>query len=260
MTDIDRHISAFTRYVDRFRNGDAALLDVFDFKYEHSLRVLENACQITESLSIPENRARLCHIAALVHDIGRFPQYTRYKTLDDQRSEDHGLLGSREVLDNRLPAGLDEDELRVVAESVLLHNKRSLPADLPEDVRFIVSVVRDADKLDIIKVLLGRLHSAGQSSSELTLNLKPHPTAYTTAVFDDVMNGRNAPYDRLCWANDLTIAMCAWVYDLNFPVSRTILVDQGLLDRLFDALPRLPEMGVLERRIRAFLGTGRDAV
>lgn len=54
---------------------------------------------IHKELKLTEEKIRLAALIGLLHDIGRFEQYTKYNTFSDKLSADHADLGEK-TLDN----------------------------------------------------------------------------------------------------------------------------------------------------------------
>ncbi|MEI6125426.1 MAG: HD domain-containing protein, partial [Pseudomonadota bacterium] len=248
--DIEAFIEVFTSYAENFRQGSQEDLINIDHKLTHSLRVLQNARVIVRSLHLGSACSHTALLAALFHDIGRFPQYFRHKTFLDAQSEDHGLLGAKTLQQTKFLSGLDSKKQKEIIGAVFLHNRYHLPKHVAENIRLITNIVRDADKLDILPSVISNLAPDSDRNPAITLHLAPHPAAYTETVYLDVMAGRMAKYEELRWLHDFTITLCGWVFDLNFPASRQLFVEQGYLESLIGNLPETPEIQALEQRIR----------
>ena len=250
LPDIESYVGMFNSYGEKFRQESPEDLVNFDQKIQHSLRVLAYAKVIVASLHLDSDCGNAALLAALFHDIGRFPQYARYRTFLDTKSENHGLLGAKALRQTKFLAGLDSEKQKAVTGAVLLHNCYHLPKRVPEEVRLITNIVRDADKLDILPTVISNLAPGSDQNPAITLHLEPHPTAYTETVYRDVMAGRMAKYRELRWLHDFTITLCGWVFDLNFPAARQLFVERGYLDSLIENLPETPKINALAERIR----------
>lgn len=224
-----------------------------DIKREHSFRVLDNASSIVDALDLAPRYAELCRLAALYHDLGRFPQYRRYKTFLDAASKSHGVLGAIAIRQRGLFPELDETERTMVKAAVLLHNRRFVPLNIPDEIRCMTRIVRDADKLDIMRVMLEHFTVKSGQNSVVTLHVKEHPTAYTPVVYAGVMAKKRGDYRQLVWVNDFKLLLCGWVYDLNFPISRIIFRERDYLGRIVSTLPDNEEIRALARQIGAYL-------
>ncbi len=257
MADLEARKRWFNAFVDDFRHGDPDDLRNVQLKHEHSLQVLAIAERIAAS-STPDSRLRrLCLVAALFHDCGRFPQYVTYRTFNDTESINHGELGAR-VLRGHPEAleGLDSEGRRFVLGTVFLHNRKSLPAMLPEPLRHMLRVVRDSDKLDIMRVMLEHFDPAKPKNPVATLRLVDDPERHTPAILDAAMRQTTPDYGQMRWLNDFKLLLLAWAFDLGFAASRKEFQERGYLERLAAVLPRRPEFEALLGRVRTYLNNG----
>ncbi len=247
--DLTRLKQWFNNYVDGFarRSGDARSL--IELKRDHSLRVHENALQLTDSIRIAPHTRSAARIAALLHDVGRFEQFDRYRTFNDRASVDHGRLGFSVLRRERVLAQAEPSQRRTILLTVLMHNRRRLPPKLASDLQQCLAVVRDADKLDIFAVLLDHLESDGRSDPTVALDLPAHPTRYSSGILEQVSRGRLVNAADMAWQNDFKLLLASWVYDLNFPWTARALKERGLLERLFQILPDTEQMKELEQKI-----------
>lgn len=83
----------FGRYVQKTCIGDKQFYSAIQIKVRHSHKVAEVILDISESLGLNIQGRCLAEIIAILHDIGRFEQYTRYHTYSDIKSENHAVLG-----------------------------------------------------------------------------------------------------------------------------------------------------------------------
>ncbi|MFA6810903.1 MAG: HD domain-containing protein [Desulfoplanes sp.] len=246
----------FKDYAGRFRQEKIFDQENIDLKVDHSLRVLDEARGITGHESFSDHETWLTHMAALLHDVGRFVQYDTYKTYSDPQSVDHGDLG-REVLEKEGVLGdLPKIDQHVILEAVRLHNKKDLPEDITEPLGRVTRAVRDADKLDIVPVVLSRVGPGCPDNPVLRLGLGRDPEKYTQDVFDQVQGLHMVEYQSMRWVNDFKLLLASWSYALNYSWSRKQVLDRNYLDRLFALLPDTPAFGGLYDTLVAHLCIG----
>jgi len=217
--DIEALRERFLAYAEAFATREPGQEAHYRLKIEHSLRVLGLAQEIARQERLAPDTAELTAMAALFHDTGRFPQLRQYRTFSDQLSENHARLGVR-----------------------------ALPERLPEPLSAVTRAVRDADKLDIIPLLLEHLENAPVLDPVVCLGVTRDPVRYSPALLEDLEQGRLASYSQIRYENDLRLLAAGWTYDLNYTASRRIFIRQGLLERLFRTLP--PEERLLRLRLR----------
>ncbi|WP_462323490.1 HD domain-containing protein [Desulfoplanes sp.] len=235
--DIQDYQDWFLAYAARFGQKQPKDQENIDLKVDHSLRVLAEARGITAHGGFGPEAARLVHLCALLHDVGRFSQYDRFKTYCDPLSVDHGDLG-REVLESEdILDGLDGGVRTIILEAVRLHNKKELPDDLGEPLGRITRAVRDADKLDIVPVVLAKLAPGAPDNPVIRLGLDPDPVRFTPSVFDQVAAREMVEYTSMRFVNDFKLLLVSWSYALSFSWTRGQVLERGYLDRLFGLLP-----------------------
>ena len=261
MQDISSHKFFFTAFFESFllrEQEDSAPLRL---KYEHSIRVLEHVEQLLKDeefeaaavclpLPVPLlERAAL--LAALYHDVARFPQFYCWRTFRDKSSVDHGRFGVK-ILKSEAALRAERQELRRLVQSALvLHNRYCLPPKLPPEIRLITDAVRDADKLDICRVFAAHLTSGEPRSSTVLLAVKDDPKLYSPQVIEDALARRVASYGDLQSINDFCVLLGTWQYDLRFAFSRKRLAHEGHLQQLIETLPLLPAFHVVREQILA---------
>lgn len=261
--DLGVHRARFLAFTEEFSDvPDAAPLRL---KVEHSFRVFEHAGRIVKSLdkemSVPKNLRRDvdCRKAALLsslyHDCGRFPQFKEYRTFLDAVSVDHAVLSFR-VARERAFLREEKPEVRQLALcAILLHNRYRLPSMLDPRARFVVDIVRDADKLDILRIMVEHLTAALPEKDAVLLHVKDEPDRWSPNIVQDVMEGRVARYADLRYVNDFRLLLGTWMRELRFSVTRSALAESGLMDAVLAQLPDAealaPALAVLRRQLEA---------
>ncbi len=245
---VDRVAKRFQDFAEPYLSepGDAF---AYRLKVEHTDRVRAIATDIASAACVPERVHLAARIAALLHDVGRFPQYRQYRTFRDAESANHALLSVRHALREDMLSDVPGDIRRLVLGAVFLHNVRTLPTTLPPDILAVARLVRDSDKLDIFSVMIAHFSQEDPEHPEVALHVKPHPTAYSQAVLTGLLNGETGDYRRIVWVNDFKLMVVGWLYDLNFQRSCQLLHDLGYLDTIFESLPKDPQLLDLRRQI-----------
>ncbi|MGQ9920749.1 MAG: HD domain-containing protein [Desulfobacca sp.] len=239
----------FRQFTAAFLRGSAFDLGNVQLKIDHSLRVLELTQCLTTALATPPELGALAHVAALCHDVGRFPQYARFQTFHDQQSLNHALQGVLTLKEQRVLAGLPAAAQKRILAAVACHNRRQLPPHFEPTARYLTNLVRDADKLDIFAVMLTHFAPGAPPNKVVNLGLKVHPDNYTPAILAAVERRQLINYQDMVWVNDFKLLLCSWLYDLNFPFSRKIVQERGYLEQLFASLPQRPEFVHLRQQL-----------
>ena len=211
-----------------------------DLKLHHTMQVLAHARAIVAGGGFPPPLDRACLLAALYHDVARFEQYLRWHTFRDRESCNHGQWGVRLLKRERRLKDEDPAVRKLVLAAVGLHNRFALPAGLPEGMARISHAVRDADKLDILRVMDEHLSGPRPYCPTVVLSLPDDPALHSDKVLDDALAGRVASYADLKSVNDFRVLLGTWFYDMHFPASRARFVAEGHARRLLADLPATP--------------------
>lgn len=251
----------FVEYVAPYNVQD----DKIRLKIEHTYRVAALCEQIAKSLvksaGLTSNDVDMAWFLGMFHDIGRFEQVRRFGTFYDAESIDHAALsaditfgggaenkkevdramGNRTIEDNGtedsfgafiadkvLTATNGSVDMRIAELAIRKHNVYRLPDNLTERERMFCNILRDADKIDILKVCVEEPAEAvyGVTGEELK----------NCSVSDEVMQAfdreetilkalRITPIDKL-------IGHISLVFELVYHESLLTAVKQGYLDRL----------------------------
>ncbi len=251
----------FVEYVAPYNVQD----DKIRLKIEHTYRVAALCEQIAKSLvksaGLTSHDVDMAWFLGMFHDIGRFEQVRRFGTFYDAESIDHAALsaditfgggaenkkevdkamGNRTIEDNGtedsfgafiadkvLAATNSSVDMRIAELAIRNHNVYRLPDNFTERERMFCNILRDADKIDILKVCVEEPAEAvyGVTGEELK----------NCSVSDEVMQAfdreetilkslRITPIDKL-------IGHISLVFELVYQESLLTAVMQGYLDRL----------------------------
>ena len=251
----------FEDYVCQFFSEDPVVQKGIELKAEHTRRVCDVIVDIGETLDLSIEDLCMAEASGLLHDIGRFQQYMQYRTFSDHRSVDHAALGvdvikASRVLDGLVPAIADiivrvalfaDDARRITAEHldadiivrvVRYHNRPFLPLGERERCLFFLKLLRDADKVDIWRVVTDYYKNAGQSRN-LAIEMElPDIDQISDPVYEALMNGQLVQMIDVKTLNDFKLLQIGWIYDVAFPRTFQIVRKKAYLELIRDALPQ----------------------
>lgn len=194
-------------------------------KYYHSIRVMKFAKNIAESLKIEAHNMELAIVAGILHDYGRFEQWKNYKTYSDVDSIDHGdlavdLLFNQNEITNFYN---NNSAYKQLYYAIKFHNKLEIPNDLDDRYLLLCNIVRDADKLDILNLLIENKNLFSEDSCEITDNVKK-----------DFFEEKCINYKEIKNKSDKIILLLAVFYDLKFNYSLDYIKENRIIDKLYD--------------------------
>jgi len=255
---LPEHCLAVLRYAAHHAGRDRRFVRHMRLKVGHTFSVLRQAREIArqeKAFADAVLRRAYC-LAALYHDLGRFPQYARYRTFDDARSVNHGQAASREIALQGFLDGETPEVRRLVRAAAVLHNRLALPENLPERVRIVTQGVRDADKIDAMRVLRKNLEKGAKPDPVVVLHVRNSPE-YSRRMLDAVSSGKLGLYADMATTTDFCLLLCSWFYDLGFDASRRAMLRSGHLDAIIAALPDEPALNSFVGRFYGELGPWR---
>lgn len=240
----------FTKFVRPYlQNAEENERTGIQLKIDHSFDVFKNSQNICDSLPLSTELSETAKIASLFHDTGRFPQYHKYRTFKDSESCNHGTLGARTVVKQKLLNHLPKKQHNTILGAIALHNRSELPGFISEDLRICTKIVRDSDKIDIIKVLIPHLTEVLPGNEVPLMGLTERTGEITPEVLQAVKEGRQGAYQKMCCLNDFRLLLLSWAYDLNFEWSRKEMLKRKYVETLLDQLPDTNQIQALHSPI-----------
>ncbi len=247
-------VDAFNNYTKAYNPEETKI----KLKYEHTFFVAQISDLITENLQLSKEDRDLAWAIGMLHDIGRFEQVKRFGTYKDSISVDHAAFGADLLFkDNLIEKFLDksdctdetqyEEYLHLIEISIRNHNIHHLPEELGERERLFSQIIRDADKVDIMRanvefpleeicnVTSEELYSAGVCDETMEAFLK-HETILRSknmGVADGIMN------------------QIAFIFALYYPISLSLMVERGHIFKLVQFHSQNPEAEEKFDRARA---------
>ena len=176
----------------------------------------------------------------MLHDIGRFEQLRRYGTFSDAESIDHAGFGADLLFQTRQlirDYATDPAKDAVIETAIRNHSVYRLPDDLSEQTRMFCQILRDADKIDILRV---NIEVPLEDIYNVSTDALYHCTV-SPAVMENFDQHRATLSSLKKTPVDHVVGHISLVYELVYPISREIVLTQGYLDKLLQFNSALPE-------------------
>lgn len=251
---LDRLKSWFAGYVAGFYGDDDYINANLRLKDIHTEYVCCEARYIADGIGLTGSDMLIAEVVALMHDVGRFEQFSKYLTYSDRKSVDHSKLAIEIIEKENVLAELDEADRDVVLTAVRLHNLKDLPDGLDEKTLLHCRIIRDADKLDIYRVLLEKykMHLADPEGFKLELE-HPDDDYYSEIMIESLMNEQQIDYNRIKTLNDMKLLLLAMVYDINFKPTFVKIKQEGYLQEIIEMLPGDEEIAKVREKILSYI-------
>ena len=235
MIDRQKALAAFEEYTSNYDISDEKVR----LKIEHTYRVCELCEGIAKASGFDDNEIEIAWLTGLLHDVGRFEQLKRYGTFVDAESIDHAEFGADILFkENKIRDYVDdasEDEL--LEKSVRCHSAYRVPEHYTEREKKFANLLRDADKIDILKVNI--LFPLEEIYNVTTQELKN--CTVTPEVMQAFHEGHAVLRALKKTPVDNVVGHISLVYELVYPVSTQIMYEQGYLEKLMDFHSNLKE-------------------
>ncbi|MFO7863481.1 MAG: HD domain-containing protein [Salinivirgaceae bacterium] len=225
----------FISYTSSFLNNDDT--NAHALKFKHSILVSNLARTIAEKEHFTKQQIENSAICGLLHDIGRFEQFEKYKTFNDKQSEDHAALSAKIIREQKMIADLSQTAQKSILTAIELHNKHTIPVtQLDESTRILAQTIRDADKLDILRIMVEEQKNPKLDTNTLFLNQKAKNN-YSSAITQAIMENKLANLDDMSTSEDFRLIQLSWIFDINFASSFELLHQKNYIYQLIEQLP-----------------------
>ena len=225
----------FHQYYHRFYSDDPTIMGMVEYKEKHSLRVAKNAKDLATSLGLPPSKIDFAELAGLFHDIARAEQ-AHSGTFQDSPAFDHGDVGEDRLQEENILRALPPEDQEILLFAVKYHNKRLVPPVSHEKTLF-TNIVRDADKLDIFRML-----PPVQADHD-----------YSPVLIDYLLQEQVAPYEKVRTQADKRLIRIGWFYDINYVWTLSRLLEEGHADQLLAPLPDTPICTQIKKTLQNYL-------
>ena len=239
-----------SKYMKSFYSNDEEVQQGILIKETHTGYVTSNCIELAKYLKLSEHDIEIAEIIGLFHDVGRFRQYSIYKTFNDADSEDHADLGIKVIDELDFFKEISDVDNELIHFAIKNHNKKLIePTDDERKILF-AKIIRDADKLDIYRVLEPFL--AQENADKMPKFIKGKERAEISPDFvQNFIEGNQADYRQIRTNGDRKIVRLMWIYDINYSWTMRKIVERGYIDKIVEALPMDENVAKGVKRLRS---------
>ena len=230
----------FSAYVPTFYSDDKNVQDAILMKEEHTAKVREISRELALHLGLSERDVVMAELIGLLHDVGRFRQYQQYHTFVDYLSEDHAALGIKVISEQPFLEKLRPEDRYLIFYAIQYHNKKTIAFSPDKRVLLFAKIIRDADKLDIYRVLEPFL-------------TPPDGSGVSPLFQQHFVDAKQADYFSVKTNEDKKIVRLMWAYDINFSWTLQKIVEHGYYDKIYKNLPHTLEIAQGMNKLCAYV-------
>ena len=137
---------------------------------------------------------------------------------------------------------------------VSYHNRPSLPEGETERCLFYAKLLRDADKLDILRVLT-RYYRSSESNSNSAIELGlPDTPEISDKVYAAVMDKKIVDVHHIRTFNDFKVLQIGWIFDVNFKPTLDTIVSRRYIHDICSALPPSEKVEAIKKVVDHYIG------
>lgn len=228
----------FGVYVKTFSRNNGDLHPLLQLKVEHSKRVAMDGKRLAEDFGWSHADMNVVEILGLLHDIGRFSQFAEFGTFHDGKTVNHGERGWDIIRQSDVLSSLNDREQERILHGVRYHNSKAIPDRLDGDSLPFVKLIRDADKLDIFRVVYDAVeHDGFQELSEM-LPQVALDGPMNPQVVRDLQKHRSCSWENVKSLADLLLMQLSWVYDVNYAPTFQRIAERNIISKIAGELPQ----------------------
>ena len=245
--------SWMAKYMRSFYTEDQEVQTGIRLKEQHVGYVTAHCRALAAHLGLDEHHRQLAEIVGLFHDVGRFQQYTLYKTFNDSKSEDHADLGLKVLDELPFMKKLTAEDEALVRFAIGNHNKKQIAPTEDKWKLLMAKIIRDADKLDIYRVL--KPYLTGKSVEGAPNFVNAQSSQEVSPDFLKIfMAGKQADYHQIKTHGDRKLVRLLWIYDIYFSWTMERILEAGYVDEIIASLePKNEDMDVGIRLLRDYI-------
>jgi len=243
----------FFHYVENISHDSGILKPLIQLKLDHSLHVADDSREIAENLKWPLSEIVIAETLGLLHDVGRFSQIVEFRTFSDPDSINHGERGYHIIRDLDVLSSLPAQEQLIFLDGIHYHNVREIPHHICKESLRYIKLLRDADKLDIFRVINDMLHNGTlEKHPEITLNIDLNGPV-SPAALAQILNEQTVSYENIKSLADFGLTQLSWIYDINYYVTFQRIIDRSIIEKIIEFLPENKEIKNVVQKVNTFI-------
>lgn len=212
--DFEKCRQAFDEYTSNYDLKN----EMISLKYQHSYAVADLMAELGFRLDLSKEEITLAKIIGLLHDIGRFEQWKKYESFNDNNVDHADESCNYLFKDGHIRDFISVDKYdQIIEKAIRNHNKLSIPEMEEREILFS-KMIRDMDKVDIYK------------QSAIHFNYTFNAEEVTPEVLEYFKKEKSIPKEIKKSKSDAIITMLCFIFDINFDESFDILVSTDNFD------------------------------
>ncbi len=241
MQALFREMKAWAQnYIKGYYTNKENIQSMMKVKELHTDYVVENCAALAKALSLNAHDVELSRMIGLFHDIGRFEQYTKYQTFNDRLSENHAQIALAILRDLPLLDRLHPEDRDTLEFAIANHNAKEIAPTKNRRHLLFAKLIRDADKLDIYRVLEPFTEDSDGSG-------------FSESILRCFLEEKQADYTYIKTLDDRKLVRLLWLYNIYFTWTMQQILQRGYIKHLIEKLPPDERIQTGVRHLQAYI-------
>lgn len=229
--------SWFQEHVDSYFSEKLQSKAEIRFRIEHIRHVTEFCKKLAEELRWVEKDILTAQIIGKLHDVGRFSQYAEFGTFIDADSVNHSERGFNIVKNSTVLSALSSRRRSIVLDGIRYHNDKKYHDNCNPDSIPFIKLVRDADKLDKLRIARLTIQCRKDEIAGPSLNVMTDGPV-TAAVLDQIHAHIMVSKKNIQSEMDFRLMQMSLVFDINYSPAYKLIADSNVLEMIRSILPK----------------------
>lgn len=219
--DFEKEIDIFHEHVT---NNYEMSNELVVLKYNHTLMVTRIMALLCHKLKLSDEDINLALHIALFHDLGRFEEVKIRQEFNNIKF-DHAVYSNKVLFENGFinNFNIKESDYELIKKANYYHNKKDLGNDLDEREEFFCKLIRDADRMDIFRVLTEHYNNLFDGVS-------------SDMLLEQFYNGETIDIKDLKTRGDRVLLRFGFVKLFSFPESNETLREIGFFEKYVESV------------------------
>lgn len=250
------HTNDFKKeFEDCFKSFKAEMPEIklrIDEIKNHSVRVSANSLLLSANVLHNDEEKLALEIAALFHDIGRAEMICQGTESPINIQRNHATQSTKIVAGLGFFQDLPLEIKNLILKTIENHNKVKLPKADNEQQTVFISILRDADKLDIFDSSLRFFKEKSGIQPLVTFDLV-NSIEVSEKILKSIHAGKPALIEDMKTMNDFKLLLLSMVFDLNLKQTFRLVSERQYVQRIYETLPKKDQIIDAYRGIKLFV-------
>lgn len=184
-------------------------------------------------------------------------QFAKYRTFKDSQSGNHADLGLVILKEQQVLEKLTVTERNTINTAIKNHNKRQISRSVSRDDLMYCRLIRDADKLDILEIIVNYYESP-ESAPHAAYEDYTKNNSYSLKMIDAILNGEPISYADVQTTTEMKLVRMSWVLDMTYPYSFQVVENKAFIDRIAATMQQTKDIQRVYNYVKQYLDKKLD--